>query len=290
MSRPEEASARVLSDQTFLEIPENVRLGFRLAGPGTRLGAYLLDLGVRSAALYGIVVVLSIALLPFAATGLPTGAYLVFAFLLEWGYGCFFETWWSGQTPGKRVFGLRVIKTEGYAIGFYEAMIRNLLRAADFVPLFYAAGFLTAMGNPRLQRIGDLVAGTMVVRERKPSLGGELEGLADYPPFPPEAFRHRYRPSEKTLEVIESLFRRRFDLAPARLDEIASILGESLGKRLDSFADRKYAREQPAEFLFRVLAAHRAWIENALGPDGEPAVGAAARPPRRASRPAPSFS
>ncbi len=263
MSLPEEPSARLLSDQTFLEIPENVRLGFRLAGPGTRLGAYLLDLGVRTAALYGLVTVLSIALLPFATTGLPLGAYFVAAFVLEWGYGCFFETWWNGQTPGKRAFGLRVIKTEGYAIGFYEAMIRNLLRAADFVPLFYAAGFLTAMANPRLQRIGDLVAGTMVVRERKPTLSGELEGLSDYPPFPPEAFRHRYRPSEKTLETIEGLFHRRFELAPSRLDEIALILAEPLGKRLDSFDDRKFARDEPAEFLFRLLSAHRAWIENA---------------------------
>lgn len=288
MSRPEEASTRVLSDQTFLEIPENVRLGFRLAGPGTRLGAYLLDLSIRSAALYAIVVVLSIALVPFAATGLPTGVYLVVAFLLEWGYGCFFETWWNGQTPGKRAFRLRVIKTEGYAIGFHEAMIRNLLRAADFVPLFYAAGFLTAMGNPRLQRIGDLVAGTMVVREKKPSLGGELEGLSDYPPFPPEAFRHRYRPSEKTLEVIDSLFRRRLDLAPARLDEIASILAQPLGKRLDSFTDRKFARDQPAEFLFRVLSAQSIGIEQALGPERDLAEEEARR--RRASREAPSFS
>ncbi|HEY7700125.1 MAG TPA: RDD family protein, partial [Vicinamibacteria bacterium] len=247
--------------------------------------AYLIDLGVRFAALYGIVTVLSVALLPFATTGLPMGVYFVVAFLLEWGYGCFFETWWNGQTPGKRVFGLRVIKTEGYAIGFYEAMTRNLLRAADFVPLFYAAGFLTAMANPRLQRIGDLVAGTMVVREKKPSLGGELEGLSDYPPFPPEAFRHRYRPTEKTLEVIESLFRRRFELGPARLDEIAAILAEPLGKRLDSFADRKFAREQPAEFLFRVLSAHRARMENAFEADREPAGGR-----RRAPRAAASFS
>ncbi len=264
MSRLETASTRVLSDQTFLEIPENVRLGFRLAGPGTRLGAYLLDLLVRSAALYAIVLGLSIVLLPLASTGFPIGVYFVVAFLLEWGYGCFFETWWNGQTPGKRAFGLRVIKTEGYAIGFYEAMIRNLLRAADFVPLFYAAGFLTAISNPRLQRIGDLVAGTMVVREKKPFFGGELEGLSDYSPYPPEAFRHRYRPSEKTLEVIESLFRRRFDLPQSRLDEIALILAEPLGKRLDSPADRKFAREQPSEFLFSLLSAHRASIEGGL--------------------------
>jgi uncharacterized RDD family membrane protein YckC len=257
MSYRFEASARVLSDETYLEIPENVRLAFRLAGPGTRLGAYLLDLGIRIVALFSIMTVVSAVLFPFSATGLPAGVYFVVAFLLEWGYGAFFETYWNGQTPGKRAFHLRVIKTEGYAIGFHEAMIRNLLRAADFAPLFYAAGFLTAVSNPRLQRIGDLVAGTMVVRERRPERLGELEGLSDYEPYPAEAFRHRYRPSEKTLEVIEGLFRRRYDLAPARLDEIALVLAEPLGKRLDSFAERKFARDQPSEFLFRLLRAHR---------------------------------
>jgi uncharacterized RDD family membrane protein YckC len=257
MSSAYEPSARVLSDETYLEIPENVRLAFRLAGPGTRLSAYLLDLGIRIAALFGIMSVLSVVLVPFSATGLPAGVYFVVAFLLEWGYGAFFETHWNGQTPGKRAFRLRVIKTEGCAIGFYEALIRNLLRAADFAPLFYAAGFLTAVSNRRLQRIGDLVAGTMVVRERRPALEGRLEGLSEYEPYPAEAFRHRYRPSEKTLEVIEGLFRRRFELAPARLDEIALVLAEPLGKRLDTFAARKLARDRPSEFLFRLLRAHR---------------------------------
>jgi uncharacterized RDD family membrane protein YckC len=257
MSSAHDPSARVLSDETYLEIPENVRLAFRLAGPGTRLGAYLLDLGVRIAALFMIVNVVSVVLVPFSSTGLPVGVYFVVAFLLEWGYGAFFETYWNGQTPGKRAFRLRVIKTEGYAIGFYEAMIRNLLRAADFAPLFYAAGFFTAVSNRRLQRIGDLVAGTMVVRERRPELEADLEGLSEFEPYPPEAFRHRYRPTEKTLEVIESLFRRRYDLAPARLDEIALVLAEPLGKRLDTFADRKFARDSPSEFLFRLLRAHR---------------------------------
>lgn len=247
----------VLNNLVFIETPENVRLAFRIAGPGTRLGAYLMDVSIRIAALYGIVLVFSLVLRPFASTGLPMGAYFVVAFILEWGYGCFFETWWNGQTPGKRAFRLRVIKVEGYAIGFYDAMLRNLLRTADFVPFFYAAGFLTAASNPRMQRIGDLVAGTIVVRERRPELSSELTGVGDYEPFPLEAFRHRYRPSEKTLEVIEALFRRRFDLAPARVDEIAMVLAEPLGKRLESFQQRKFARDQPAEFLFRLLRTHR---------------------------------
>lgn len=246
-----------LSEVLYLETPENVRLGFRLAGPGTRLGAYFIDLGIRTVALYGISMALSLALLPLAATGVPLGAYFVVAFVLEWGYGCFFETFWNGQTPGKRVLGLRVLKTEGYAIGFYEAMIRNLLRAADFFPACYAAGFLTAASNRRMQRIGDLVAGTMVVREGRPVLRGDLAGLADFEPFPPGSFRHRYRPTEKTLETIESLFRRRFELAAPRIEEIAGILAEPLAHRLEAPEDRRFAREEPSEFLFRVLRAYR---------------------------------
>jgi uncharacterized RDD family membrane protein YckC len=283
MSRPHDrARPHVLSDLTFLEIPENVRLGFRIAGPGSRLPAYLLDLLARGAIFYLLASLLQILLLPFASTGLLTGTYFVVAFLLEWGYGCFFETWWNGQTPGKRALGLRVIRTEGYAIGFQEAMIRNLLRAADFVPLFYAAGFLTSILNPRLQRIGDLVAGTMVVREGKPFLGGELEGLTEYEPVPHEAFRHRYRPSEKTLETIESLFRRRYELSPGRLDEIALLLAEPLAKHLDSVEDRKFAREEPAEFLFRLLSSYRASVESFA--EAEPT------PRRRAARAARSYS
>ena len=132
-------------------------------------------------------------------------------------------------------------------------MLRNLLRAADFFPLLYAAGFIAAASTSRMQRIGDMVAGTMVIRERRPELKGELAGLAHYEPFSMNAFEHRYRPAEKTLEAIEALFRRRLDLAPARLDEIAMILADPMGRRLTSFDQRKLAREQPAEFLFRVL-------------------------------------
>ena len=266
MSSRVDARLVPLSEIIYLETPENVRLGFRLAGPGTRLGAYLIDLGIRTVAVYGITMVLSLALFPLAGTGLPMGAYFVVAFLMEWGYGCFFETWWSGQTPGKRALGLRVLKTEGYAIGFYEAMLRNLLRAADFVPAFYAAGFLTAASNRRMQRIGDLVAGTMVVRERRPELRGDLSGLEDFEPLPLGSFRHRYRPSEKTLETIESLFRRRFELAAARIEEIASILAEPLARRLDTTEDRRFARDEPAEFLFRVLRAYRIRPDEARPP------------------------
>ena len=249
-------TAQPLSNRTYLETPENVRLAFRLAGPGTRLGAYGIDLVIRIAVFYGIAYVLTL-LQPFTGADLTTGVFFVLAFVLEWGYGASFETWWNGQTPGKRTLGLRVIKTEGYAIGFYEAMLRNLLRAADFVPLFYAAGFIAAISTARMQRIGDIVAGTMVILEKRPELKGDLAGLTDYDAFPLTEFEHRFRPSEKTLEAIEALFRRRLELAPARVDEIASVLAEPIGKRLLNSGQRRYAHEKPSDFLFRVLRSAR---------------------------------
>lgn len=249
---------QVLTNRAYVETPENVTLAFRVAGPATRFAAYLMDLSIRIGILYAAVIASSVLLIPFSTSGLSMGIYFVASFLLEWGYGSFFETWWNGQTPGKRALGLRVIKTEGYAIGFYEAMLRNLLRAADFVPVCYGAGLVTAMSNPRMQRIGDLVAGTMVVREQRTRLEGDLEGLSDYQPIPFNLLRHRFRPSEKTLETVESLFRRRFLLTPARIDEIAFILAEPLGEHLQDSALRKVAREQPSDFLFRLLRTFQA--------------------------------
>lgn len=253
-----------LSNRTYLETPENVRLAFRLAGPGTRLGAYGIDLFVRFAIFYAIAYAVSLVGVMSGSgsgSGLSTGVFFVLAFVLEWGYGAFFETWWSGQTPGKRALGLRVIKTEGYSIGFYEAMLRNLLRAADFVPVLYAAGFVATIATPRMQRIGDIVSGTMVIRQRRPELKGELAGIFEYAPFPMSEFEHRYRPSEKTLEAIELLFRRRLQLAPARVEEIASVLAEPIAARLAADERQRGAVERPSEFLFRVLRSARVTSE-----------------------------
>ena len=255
MQRPADSTA-VLTTRTFIETPENVRLGFRLAGPGARVGAYALDLIARLMLFVGASMLLGLTT-PAFGSGVSTGVMLVVAFLLEWGYGAFFETWWSGQTPGKRAFGLRVVKVEGYAIGFQDAMLRNILRAADFAPFFYAAGFISMSLTSRMQRIGDIAAGTMVIRERRPALSGDLTSLEDLEPFPLAEFEHRYRPTEKTLETIEALFRRKDELSRARVDEIALILAQPLSERLRTPESQRYALESPAEFVFRVLCARR---------------------------------
>ena len=104
------AEAAALDTLTHIETPENVRLAFRIAGPGTRLGAYLLDLAIRIVFLWGLSTFLAVTMPFMFVSGLPMGVWLVGLFLVEWGYGCLFEGWWNGQTPGKKVLRLRVMR------------------------------------------------------------------------------------------------------------------------------------------------------------------------------------
>jgi hypothetical protein len=92
--------------------------------------------------------------------------FIFLNFLLLWGYFALFEAFWHGQTPGKRVMKLRVIKDSGRQITFFESLARNLLRFVDYLPGFYLTGVITMLCNRRNKRLGDFAAGTIVVHER----------------------------------------------------------------------------------------------------------------------------
>jgi hypothetical protein len=92
---------------------------------------------------------------------------VVLLFLIWWGYFVLFETVWSGQTPGKRMLGLRVVRDQGFPVDFRTVLIRNLVRAADFLPGLYGIGVLFVWFHPQYKRLGDLAAGTLVIRERE---------------------------------------------------------------------------------------------------------------------------
>ena len=89
-------------------------------------------------------------------------------FLFNWGYFTLFEAFWNGRTPGKRVAKIRVIQRSGRAIGLLESMARNLVRYVDQIPFFYAVGVIAMFVTKQHQRLGDLAAGTLVVRDREP--------------------------------------------------------------------------------------------------------------------------
>jgi uncharacterized RDD family membrane protein YckC len=140
---------------------EKVVLTYRVAGIGSRFLAWLIDVG-----LIGVLFAIGVgagALLSVLRPGVGEAVIALWAFALLWGYFLLFEWLWAGQTPGKRVMGLRVVRTEGTAISFLQAGVRNVLRAADSLPFFYALGFVVMACDRLRRRLGDLAAGTLVV-------------------------------------------------------------------------------------------------------------------------------
>jgi len=159
------------SDKLTIETPEQVELEFKLAGIGSRFLAVLID-SILQGILFFVLALTAGFASPLLSKISPqywkweAAFFILFLFCLYWGYFAFFEALWKGQTPGKRLAKIRVIKDTGRAITAYEAIGRNLVRCIDYLPGVYAVGVITMFLNSRQRRIGDFVAGTVVVHER----------------------------------------------------------------------------------------------------------------------------
>lgn len=144
-----------------------------MAGIGSRFLALLIDtliqIGVGVALLLTLGVAFGVAISLRDNPGFTQGAgvlLILSAFLLFYGYFAIFELVWNGQTPGKRIIGLRVVKGSGRPLTAAETIGRNLMRIVDSLPSFYAIGIIAAVCNSQNKRLGDFVAGSIVVRER----------------------------------------------------------------------------------------------------------------------------
>jgi uncharacterized RDD family membrane protein YckC len=161
--------------------PEYVEFNFVLAGLMSRFLALLIDTVVSF--VLTIVIFLALGLLTAlaglglgtTATELGMAAQFVVWFVVDWGYMVLLESVWSGQTIGKRVMGLRVIQDTGVRVGPLQALLRNLVRPVDKLPVFYLIGGVAALLSGTQQRLGDLLAGTIVVRERRLKIPAQLE-------------------------------------------------------------------------------------------------------------------
>ena len=170
------------ADTHYIDTPEQVGLEYSVAGLGSRFVAALLDALIVGA--FFLAEVLVLVVIGAASSATPAGklseaagkwflAFVIFInFCIVWGYFALFEAYWHGQTPGKRAMKVRVIKDSGRQITLFEALARNLMRVIDYLPSLYLVGVITMLCNKRNQRLGDLVAGTIVVHERldEPSL------------------------------------------------------------------------------------------------------------------------
>ena len=148
---------------TYREVvtPEGVALHLPAAGPVPRAVAWGIDLAIRLAMLMLVGTVL--ALLGAAGQGL----YLVAFFLILWAYPIVLEAMWNGQTLGKKAMSLRVVAGDGAPVGWLAAITRNLLRTVDMLPFGYATGLVASLADPYGRRLGDLVAGTLVVHDER---------------------------------------------------------------------------------------------------------------------------
>jgi uncharacterized membrane protein SpoIIM required for sporulation/uncharacterized RDD family membrane protein YckC len=175
-----------MEDVIRVATPDNVELAFDLAGAGSRFLALIIDTLVWLGIMVVLIVVFIVTSGISPSGSLPyleawqTAVFIFVFFLARWGYFIAFESLLRGQTPGKRAIGLRVIRENGLPPSVYQILIRNLLRIADMLPPpTYLLGGLTVLFSRKGQRLGDLAAGTLVIRERYGSRGRLQESL-DY--------------------------------------------------------------------------------------------------------------
>lgn len=155
-----------------VETADHVVLRYDLAGGGNRGFAALVDFVLATMIFIGAIFLFTLltAAIGFQTASLFFGIAVLLTFAIAWSYFILFEWLGNGQTIGKRIFGLRVIADDGAPASFTAVLVRNLLRVIDFLPAFYGIGLLAIVVSSRSQRLGDLAAGTFVVRAPRPQL------------------------------------------------------------------------------------------------------------------------
>ncbi len=160
-----------MPQELVIHTPENAEIRVPLAGMFSRATAFVHDLAVQIAVLFVEHIVLILLLenyhmrqSVFYHAGILYGLYLIVIFLTVFGYYTFYELYSNGQTPGKKAHGLRVVTLNGQKVSLFSSLLRNFLRIADFMPFMFLAGVFSVLITDRHQRIGDLFAGTVVIR------------------------------------------------------------------------------------------------------------------------------
>jgi uncharacterized RDD family membrane protein YckC len=174
-------SAPLPDTDLVVATPERVSFDYQVAGLGTRAIAQILDLLILSGVLVGVFFA-AIAVSAFGQDTVGGLVAIIGGFVVVFGYFWASEAFWSGQTIGKRVFRLRAVGDRGEPMSFAQAGIRNVVRIVDFLPYFYGVGFVVLFLNGRGKRLGDLAAGTVVVKDSDHIALWQLPGGRPAPP------------------------------------------------------------------------------------------------------------
>jgi uncharacterized RDD family membrane protein YckC len=240
-------------DRVRIETPEGVDLDLRLAGLGSRFVATLIDLLIQGSVVIGAglaLVGVEIFAEDSVASGIGAAVFSIVLFLVILGYDILFEVLASGRTPGKRWTGLRVVRTGGQPVRFLTSAIRNLLRLVDVLPFGYLVGAVAILVTPRNQRLGDVAAGTLVVRER---VGEARTGTPR--PVAPAAFEAALAwdvsgVTREELSAVRRFLERREGLTPEARRHLATTLARQLRPKVagapDTRSDERFLEEVAA--------------------------------------------
>jgi uncharacterized membrane protein SpoIIM required for sporulation/uncharacterized RDD family membrane protein YckC len=241
MTQPSVAAPPALTQTIDVETPELVVLTYTIAGVGSRAYAALIDYLICFICLFAIDLGLAVVVAAINSSGRDTSAAWVIAafvflnFVGFWGYHVLFEALADGQTPGKRSQHLRVVRDGGYSVTFGASAIRNLVRIVDMQPfLMFAVGLTSVIFSKTGKRLGDMAAGTIVVKEammRKPV------AIETPPPVPraDEAAPLHTALTDAEFQLLERFVQRKNDLAPARRAAMGAQLAQRFAGALADF-------------------------------------------------------
>ena len=246
-------------DRISVATPEGVTLEATLAGVGSRLAAGIIDQLLRLAVVLALMATMAAlgasGVFGDDAGGLAIAVLIVVLFLVQFAYDVLFETLAGGRTPGKRWTGLRVVKVGGAPVGFLASVIRNLLRIVDALPTFYLVGMLAVLFTRNNQRLGDLAAGTIVVRERRQKTG--IPKVAPPPPAMSGVDMSLWDVSAVSAEELATVRRfldRREQLTTESRDRLAHEIATRLGPKVVG-PPRQWTPEAFLEYLVAAKAA-----------------------------------
>ncbi|MBA2261373.1 MAG: RDD family protein [Solirubrobacterales bacterium] len=235
----------VLDDRLAIATPEGVELELTLAGLGSRAIAGGVDLAVKGV----LIGLLALALLATGILGLTLLVPVIVIVML--GYDVAFETLAQGRTPGKRMAGLRVVREGGGPVDVTSSAIRNVLRLVDGLPLSYAPTIVSIAVTPRNQRPGDLIAGTLVIRERLAATSVETPGPGPGPPSKEVGWDVSAVGADQ-MAMVRSFLARREGLRPDARARLSEQLAEALRPRVGG------ADEDDAEVFLELLDSEKA--------------------------------
>jgi uncharacterized RDD family membrane protein YckC len=231
--------------------PEGVVFRLPLAGPASRLYALLLDLVIVLGTVNGIgLLVYSV----FAkAPGFGVMVITLAEFAIGFAYGALLEGFWNGQTIGKRLFHLRVIDQAGLGLRIEQAWVRNLMRVLDALPFAYLVGGISVLSSPLMQRFGDRVAGTLVVRQTPLAVPWEeswtRQKYNSFLEYPTIAVHLRRAATPELASLIQDALRRRNELAPYARREVYRELVGYLQGEISPFPDELVERLSDEQYL-----------------------------------------